>query len=455
MEETTPFFSGPRGLAVKVLNRVDRSDHRLDRMVDRTIRTSELEGRDTALLNELAYGVTRHRRRLDWVLTGFYRGSYPQAIPLVKNAMRVALYQILFLDRIPTSAAVNESVSIVNRLKGKRAAGLVNGVLRSIVRRIDNLTWPKESDQVHHFGVMGSHPDWMVRRWIDRYGADRTRNLLKANNERAPIAMAVDTTRTRRDAVAAMLENEGIPTRPSTILPDVLVAERMPNIGARNVVREGLVTVQDEAAGLVTRLTGIRPDMRIIDLCAAPGGKTIAMARMLERRGSIVAVDRFESKVSRLAEEIDRRDLSEVVDVVEGDARSIEVEPADVVLLDVPCSGLGVIRRKPDIKWKREPTDLIRLAELQRKMIESAARLVRPGGALVYTTCTIEPEENQEVVSSFLRNHPEFSLESAMPYLPESMRDADLVDDEGYLLILPGEFGTDGAFGARLVRDSA
>ena len=446
-------YTGVRGQAVKILSRVDRSDSYLDKLIDAALRTGEFDERDARLLNEITHGVLRNREQLDWVLTGFYHGEFPKCIPPIKNALRVALYQILFLDRIPHSAAVNESVNLVKRLRGNRSAGVVNGVLRNIIRRLDAITWPERDDvPVHYLSVMGSHPQWMVRRWIERYGAAETEELLRANNSRPPISINVDNPDLSYDDVRVQLGERGAKSERSPLLPEYLRLERLSDIGSLPMIREGKAFVQDEGAGLAARLTGVTPGCSVIDLCAAPGGKTLAMARMMKGEGSIRAYDRFPSKVDALVRTVEGAGLSEMISVRTADAATLETEPADVVLLDAPCSGLGVLRRKPEIRWKREPADITNLAELQRDLISAAARLVAPGGSLVYTTCTIEPEENEDIIEWFLSQNPDFRLRSADELLPDSALRQSVVDDRGYMKVFPHRHGTDGSFGAHLTR---
>lgn len=446
-------YQGVRGEAVKILSRLDRSDSYLDRLVDRSLRSGELDQRDARLLMEITHGVVRHREQLDWVLTGFYHGEFPKCIPPIKNALRVALYQILFLDRIPHSAAVNESVDLVKRLKGNRSAGIVNGVLRNIIRKIDAITWPqRDAVPVHYLSVMGSHPQWMVRRWIERFGAEETETLLQANNARPPVTINVGHPDLTLEDVRGQFAERGARYERSPLLPEYVRVRRLSDIASLPMIAEGKAFVQDDAAGLAARLSGARPGSEVIDLCAAPGGKSLAMAGMMKGEGRIRAFDRFERKVEALRETVDRAGRGEMIEVAVGDARSLQTEPADIVLLDAPCTGLGVLRRKPEIRWKREMREIAELVELQRELITAAAGLVRPGGSLVYTTCSTEPEENEELVAWFLERHPEFTLQPAGAFLPDSAVRLGVVDQSGFLRTLPHRHGSDGAFGAHLIR---
>jgi 16S rRNA (cytosine967-C5)-methyltransferase len=442
---------GARGVAVKILTRIEQSDAYLDKLLDYELRTADLNEPDRRLLTELTTGVLRWQGKLDWVLTGFYHGEFAKCIPLVKNALRVALYQILFLTRVPFAAAVHEAVEYVKRLKGERSANLVNAVLRSIIRKINAITYPEASgDPVHYLSVTLSHPQWMVRRWVGRMGAEETRQLLAANNERPPISLRVNPLRANRAEVLERLVAEGLRVAESEVLPDFIRATSMASIASNEEFRAGLFTIQDEGAALAARLTAVEPGMRVIDLCAAPGGKTTAMAEMMHGEGTIVAVDRYEAKLRMLADGARRLGFASMIEPLQGDARSLAIDPADVVLVDAPCSGLGVLSKKPDIKWKRRPEEIDQLAALQGEILDNAARLVAPGGHLVYSTCTIEPAENEDVVRAFLARHEEFELVDAASVLDRRF----VTDDGAFLQTYPHRHGVDGTFGARMRRRS-
>lgn len=445
-----PLHRGARGTAVKILTRIEQSDAYLDKLLDYELRTADLNEPDRRLLTELTTGVLRWQAKLDWVLTGFYHGEFTKCIPLVKNALRVALYQILFLTRVPFAAAVHEAVEYVKRLKGERSANLVNAVLRSIIRKINAITYPDPNgDPVHYLSVTLSHPQWMVRRWIARLGVEETQRMLEANNQRPPVSLRVNPLRTTPAELLARLQAQGMKIGRSDVLGDFLRATSLSGIGSNPEFREGLFSIQDEGAALAARLTAVEPGMRVIDLCAAPGGKSTAMAEMMRGEGTIVAVDKYEAKLRMLAEASRRLGFESIIEPTQGDARTLAVEPADVVLVDAPCSGLGVLSKKPDIKWKRRPEEIEQLAALQQEILDGAAALVRPGGHLVYSTCTIEANENEGVVNAFLERHPEFELVRA-----DTVLEARFTTDEGFLQTWPQRHGVDGTFGARLRRRS-
>ena len=440
-------YAGARGTAVKILNRVERTDSYLDKVLDAELRLPDLNDLDKGLLSEIVHGVLRWQSRLDWVLNGFSHGNFAKSEINVKNTLRVALYQILFLDRVPHAAAVNEGVEFIKRIRGEKPAGLVNAVLRNIIRNIDGIRYPDAAeDQTQYLAVYYSHPLWMVRRWVERYGIEATTKLLTANNERPDLSMRVNRLKksgpssSRSSAICIFRQH---PRRTSTSL-----FERNPCPGLRRWTCSagGMFTIQDESAALPCQLLAPRPSDRVIDLCAAPGGKTTNLAEIMNNQGEVVAIDKYEAKLKMIQASCDRLGLKNVV-LRAADASALEAGVADRVLLDAPCSGLGVLTKKPDIKWKRDIPDILRLAKAQSAMIENAATLVKPGGVLVYSTCTIEPEENEQVVRAFLERHPDFAPDDARQFVPER-----LVSEDGFIHTFPHLHGMDGTFAARMVR---
>ncbi len=441
------FYSGVRGVAVKILNRIERTDSYLDRLLEAELRNDELNDMDKGLLNELVHGVLRWQLKLDWVITGFFHGNYPKSDANVRNALRVALYQILFLDRIPASAAVNEAVEMVKRVRGQKNADMVNGILRNIGRNVAGIRYPvREEDPLHYLSVVYSHPQWMVRRWLERFGLDGTEALLRVNNEKPPLTIRVNLLKSNVHDIHALLTSAGIEVAPSKYLSSFLRVSSLGPVGQHPAFQEGTFTVQDESAGLACKLLAPRPGDHVIDMCAAPGGKSAYLAEMMQNRGEIVALDRYDVKLRGIQSIASRLGIS-IISTVECDAEVYDGEKADRVLLDAPCSGLGVLSKKPDIKWKREIEDVQALAKAQTLLLENAARLVKPGGALVYSTCTIEPEENSQIINTFIQKHAHFEIEDARHYLP-----AAVVSEHNWVETFPHLHSVDGSFAVRLKR---
>lgn len=442
-------YESVRGTAVKVLNRVERTDAYLDKLLDAELRSGDLPDVDKGLLTELVHGVLRWQNKLDWVLNGFSHGNFAKSDINVKNALRVGLYQILFLERIPHAAAVNEAVEFIKRIRGDKPAGLVNAVLRNIIRNIDGIRYPDPAqDKVQYLSVMGSHPHWMVKRWHQRFGPDETEKFLYANNERPMLSLRINKLKTEPGAFLRQLDLQSIQYQGSSHLDYFVKVKSFPRIGQNEMFRSGIFTIQDESAALPCILLGPKPGERVLDLCAAPGGKTTHIAELMKNEGEVLAVDKYEIKLSFIKAACERLGLKNVKLLV-ADSSIMEHEPVDRVLVDAPCSGLGVLTKKPDLKWKRDVSDVVKLAKLQGELLENAARFVKPGGVLVYSTCTTEPEENQEVVKQFLANHPEFHIEHAGDFVSRAV-----VNAEGFVETFPHKHGMDGSFAARMIKQS-
>ena len=438
-------YAGPRGTAVKILNRIDRSDAYLDKLLDAELRSDEMNELDKGLMNEIVTGVVRWQMKVDWVLTGFFHGNFTKAETNIKNALRVALYQILFLDKVPQSAAVNEGVEFIKRLRGQKVADLVNAVLRNIIRNLENIRYPDPNeDRIRHLAVVESHPIWLVNKWVARFGYDEAKQLLAANNRRPDLTLRVNRLKIQFDYFLSQLSQYQFQYTRSTYLDNFVRVQHMAGIGSSEMFRQGFFSVQDESGGLAVHLLDPKPGERIIDLCSAPGGKTSFIGELMKNIGEIVSIDRYENRLNLVKNSAQRLGIANAHFVV-ADATSIQVPPADKVLVDAPCSGLGVLAKKPDAKWRREPEDIRELVKLQNAILENAATLVKAGGCIVYSTCTMEPEENLEVVRSFLVNHPEFSIEQPGELVPK-----EVVSSEGFVETFPHRHGMDGSFAIRL-----
>jgi 16S rRNA (cytosine967-C5)-methyltransferase len=500
--ELPVLYAGARGAAIRILSRVERSDTYLDKALEHELAEQDLSALDRALLTELVHGVLRWQSKLDWVLTGFYHGEFVKCITPVKNAMRIALYQMMFLTKIPPFAAVNESVEIIKRLKGVRSANLVNAVLRNILHNIRNIRYPqREEDPTRYFAIMYAHPSWMVKRWITRFGADNTEQFLKINNDRPKITLRINATQgdveTLRKELLTFLDMQDI-KHWEVELPDTMLKERLVQVGSLSAVREwaayqkGWFSVQDPSAALVCRLANPQSGQTVIDLCSAPGGKATFCAELMDNTGNILAVDKYSGKLEIVKTNAERLELKNI-HVYAADARLFKpkdkskqekqdqqerpdkrdkfsykqhdkehdkqereaqatlapfVGGADIVLVDAPCSGLGTLAKKPDIRWKLELDHLRALVRTQREILANAARLVKAGGVLVYSTCTTEPEENMQNVEWFLQEFPEFRLDRAEQYLDEHLC------QDGALQTFPHVHHIDGAFAVRLVKSA-
>jgi 16S rRNA (cytosine967-C5)-methyltransferase len=438
-------YAGPRGVAVKILNRIERSDAYLDRVMEAEMRSTDMNELDKSLMNEIVTGVIRWRMKLDWLLTGFFHGNFTKAETNIRNCLRVGLYQILFLNRVPHSAAVNEGVAFIKRIRGQKTADLVNAILRNIIRSIDNLRYPDpEQDIVQFLAVTESHPQWMVRRWVDRYGKDETKLILIANNQRPDLTIRVNRLKIDLQYFMNLLSQKNVDIIKSEYIDYFVRIKNLADIGKSEIYQQGLFAIQDESAGLAVQLLDPKPGERIIDLCAAPGGKTTFIGELLKNTGEIVAVDKYEARLNFAKNACQRLGIVNA-HFIAADSTEIKLPQADRVIVDVPCSGLGILAKKPDSKWKRSSEDLLRLAPIQKKLLENGSTLVKPGGILVYSTCTTEPEENFEIVKAFLEQHPEFTVEPAEQFVPPL-----LVSTDHYIQTLPHKHTMDGSFAIRL-----
>jgi 16S rRNA (cytosine967-C5)-methyltransferase len=378
--EFEEFYKGPRGIAVKILNRIERTDSYLDKLLDVELNSGELNDLDKRFLTELTHGVVRWKTRLDFIIEQFCKNKFAMQDPNIRNAMRVALYQILFLSKIPHAAAVNEAVEFVKKIRGQKAANLVNAVLRNIIRNLNKLPTPDhETDPVQYLSIMYSHPSWMVKRWVDRYGLYETEQLLSANNERPTIVVRANTLKTTADELVKLFEERNIRNTRSKYLENFIKVGHLSGIYNLDLFEKGYFSVQDESSGLVVKLLDPKPGETVIDLCSAPGGKTTFIGELMKNQGKIIAVDKYEHRLNLVKQSCERLGV-ENVEFIPKDALEVDVEPADKVLVDAPCSGLGVIQKKPDIKWQRELSDIRNLAKTQIELLEKASKLVKNGG---------------------------------------------------------------------------
>jgi len=440
-------YEGVRGLSVKILNRIERTDSYLDKLLDYEMRNPELGGPDKALLYEIVHGVIRWMGRLDWILNGFYKGQFSKAIPNLKNGLRVALYQILFLDRVPDYAVVNEAVEFVKKLQGQKPADLTNAILRNIVKNKNGIRYPDpQEDLVGYLSAYYSHPSWMVKRYVKRFGRENTEKLLSANNEKPFLTLKINTVKTDPAEFKSLLDSVNLRYNPGKYLPEFFKLQNLTNITAWEYFGKGYFNIQDESAGLACKLLDVKPGMRVLDLFAAPGGKTAYLTGLMGDNGEIVAVDRYESRLNILKNNMERLGFKSVKTFA-ADALEFNDAPYDRVLADIPCSGTGTLSKKPDIKWKRDLLDISRMNVFQIKYVEKAASLVKVNGILVYSTCSIEPEENYDIVQKFLAKNNNFKLINAKDTLPD-----ELVDENGCIQTYPHINQMDGTFAAKLLR---
>jgi len=404
-------------------------------------RTLSLDARDRRWLQELVYGMLRHRSVIDAHLDARVRGGLVRLDPDLMDLLRAGVYQLLYMGSVPAYAAIAQTVELVKQRHGIGASKLANAVLRRVDRERDALELPTNADPVDALALHFSHPRWLVARWVARWGADETQRLLAMNNSEAPTVLRPYGI--VREQLEASLESAGAQVADVPLVPDSIQLGSGVALTELGAYRKGLFFVQDPGATLVTRYAAIPPEATVADLCAAPGGKTLELSRDARL---VVASDRSLQRMRWVVENARRVEAKNLLAVV-ADARHPAVRPVDAVLLDVPCTGTGTFRRHPDARWRLRISDLAVMAALQRSILRSAADLVKPGGLLVYSTCSLEPEENDAQIESFLAERDDWRLE---PPAEGAVNPAVL--DAGRLRVLPQRHGVDGAFAARLRR---
>lgn len=438
-----------REAALLALNACQRQGGWSDDILKKQLASAGLDSRDSALATQLCFGVLQNRLLLDFYLSHFSNLPLKRMEGRVVEALRLGAYQMIFLDRIPHSAAVNASVELTRKHCGNpRASGMVNGILRNLERTIDNLPTIPQNDPVSYLSTLYSHPEWLVRELLTALGSEETARLLSADNGRAPVTAMVNITKTTAEALAAALEGEGVSARPHPWLDNCLILEKTGDLERLAAFCDGLFYIQDPASRLAVEALDLRPGMRVLDCCAAPGGKSFACAIRMEVGGEIISCDIHPHKKKLIQAGADRLGLTNIAPMTaDGKVFRPQWESAfDRVLVDAPCSGLGVIRKKPDIRYK-DPAPLAGLPEVQRAILDNAARYVRPGGALVYSTCTLLRRENEEVALGFLADHPDFRAEAFT--LPGPV---GAVPD-GMVTLWPHRQGTDGFFICKLRKE--
>jgi len=444
----------PRAICFEILNRIEKTDSHLDWLLtDSFKRYRHLTPLDRAFLTELTYGTLRWREKLDWVIRHLSKVPFEKVEPKIINLLRLGIYQLLFLTRTPASAAVNESVEIAKTLRGKGGAGFVNGILRSLIRQKEEIPYPGgDEDPAFHLSVVQSYPLWLTRRWVKEIGPEEARKVAEFNNRRSVLTLRVNSLKIDRETLFEKLREKGLRPHPTSFSEEGILVEDPPPTSELPFMKEGLYILQDEASQLVTNLLDPKPGERILDACAAPGGKTTHIAQRMGNKGEIDALDLTREKLDRIEEACQRLEIK-IIKTIKGDASrplpfSQEMK-FDRILADVPCSGFGTLRKNPDLKWRRGEEDIQRLSELQFSILKNLSDYLREEGILVYSTCTLFHEENEDVIERFLIDHPEFHLDPMPSILPERCQP---FTEKGYFKTFPPKDEMDGFFAARLIR---
>jgi len=429
-----------RDAALSILMAIEKNQAYSNLLLHQTIEKYKIEQKDSGLLTEITYGTLQHKMTLDYYLEPFIKGKLDD---WVRQLLRLSLYQIHYLDRIPNHAAVNEAVEIAKKRSHKGTAGLVNGILRSILREGVRST-DEIKDPIERLSIASSHPLWLIKRWVEQFGFEKTEKMAYENNTPPTQTIRVNLSRTTVDEVIDMLEDEGIISHKSEVLPECLHIEKG-QVAKTRAFQYGFVSIQDESSMIPTHALRVNPGHRVLDMCAAPGGKSMHIAEQLKGEGSLVSVDLHPHKVTLISEQATRLGI-ENIETRTMDSRKLtdeyEEESFDRILVDAPCSGLGVIRRKPDIKYTKKEEDFASLQTIQLRLLDEAAKLIKPNGLIVYSTCTIDETENRGTVQAFLENHPEIVLDK-LSDLPNTFHH---LMSNGMIHIFPQDFNSDGFF---------
>jgi 16S rRNA (cytosine967-C5)-methyltransferase len=439
-----------REAALEILLQTEQKHATLDRALDAVSpNLAHLSQPDKNLCHAIVFGVLRHRNFLDFIIQSFSKISLTRMDLPVLTVLRMALFQLRFLDRVPDFAAIDTSVNLIKNRNGKKTAGFVNGVLRNAVRQFHTLDLPDpHTDLLGHITIVHSIPEWLAKRWLSRYGPEQILELCRTINQVPPLTLRANTLKTTRSELSGILTTAGYDVRLTSLSPHgISIMGSGIRIDALPGFDQGLFAVQDEAAQLVSLILDPKPHHTVLDACAGLGGKTLHMAQIMGGQGRITAMDTDPGKLDLLTSEAHRLGAGDIqrlpLDLMKADQADFP-QYFDRVLVDAPCTGLGVLRRNPDTKWKRSFQDILRMAGQQKKLLNAAANRVKPGGILLYAVCSGEPEENEHVVTAFLKKRKDYVLEPVMDCFGLPM--------DRYLTTFPNGMDMDGFFAARLKR---
>ncbi|MBN2496529.1 MAG: 16S rRNA (cytosine(967)-C(5))-methyltransferase RsmB [Deltaproteobacteria bacterium] len=444
-----------RRVAVDVLRRVEAEGAYGQLALNHALERRALLPDDRALCTSLVNGVLRWRRRLDFALAAHSQRPLERIEPALLRILRMTAYQLLFLDRVPEWAAVDEATQLAVQMRGQRAGGFVNAVSRALARTRERVEWPDPDRDmpVHALGVLQSFPDWMVEQWLARFGRERAVALMEAMNRPPPLWVRANSLRVKPDGLISLLEASGIGAKRLSDVPGAIRLEDARSLTDAAAHEAGFLHIQDAAAQAICHLLDPRPGERVLDACGAPGGKTATIAQLMNDEGELLTVDLHPARLGLARKLVDLLGIGIVQTVAADICEAGEgLGLFDRVLLDAPCSGLGVIRRHPETKWRTYEGDPDRLAQIQRELLDATSRLVRPGGKLVYSVCTFTASEGEALIDSWLEAHPDFARDD-----PRQARRAPwhaLLDARGQLCTWPDLHDMDAFFGVRLARSA-
>ena len=445
-------LSNSREIAMEILVDINKNGAYSNKSIDRHLNKS-ISSQDENLIRELVYGVLENKIYIDYILSKASKIKVKKIHFQIIEILRTAIYQIVFMDRIPHSAAVNEAVNLAKKFGHKGTIGFVNGVLRSIVREKDNFAKIDIKDKAKYISTKYSHQEYMVKRWIKEFGEEFTEDLCKSNNDRPLLNIRVNTLKTTKEELLNKLQERDYDVLEAKYANDGLIITNPFRITETEEFKKGHFTIQDESSILVGQITNPKKGSLILDMCAAPGGKSTHLAQLMNNKGKILSRDIYDHKIDLIKENIKRLGISnievQIYDALELDENLIN--KVDYCIVDAPCSGLGLIRRKPEIKINRKEEDINNLIELQKQIINTAKQYVKVGGILIYSTCTVEQDENINLIGEFLEENPNFKLVSIENEL-DNKENLDTLN-EGYIQLFPNIHGTDGFFISKMIRE--
>ena len=438
--------SDARFLAWSALERIERDAAYSDIVLSHLLHKSELSVRDRAFVSELVRGSVRWKKRLDWIVDQLFSGASQQLSAKVRWILRLGLYQLEYM-RTPEFAAVNESVKLARRLKLHRWTGVINGILRNFVRHHATVTFPDPNvAPVAWLAVTESFPEWLLERWINQFGFETAKALCRANNTAPDLSVRPNSLRISDEQFVEQLKSNDVQfCRAET--PGFFSIQKIDLNFRDQLLRDGLMTIQDASAGIPVLLADPKPGQVVFDLCAAPGGKSMFAAEIMMNQGLVISGDKNIARTGLIQKAAARLE-HDSIHTVAADALHFPAKQADVVLLDAPCSGLGVVRKKPDLRWRKKESDIIDLHKLQVEMIHKAGQLVKAGGSLVYSTCSIDRDENEAVVADLLKSNKNFELDN-----PDERHIASqFITSDGFIRTWPHKHFMDGSFAAKLIK---
>lgn len=440
-----------RNTALDILIRVGEQGGFSNVLIDRSLKNKSLSLKDESLLTEIVYGTLKRQMTIEFYLSPFIGNKKME--PWVKWLLYMSVYQMIYLNKVPDHAVLHEAVEISKTRGHKGIASFVNGVLRNLQRKgvpdIDQL-----SDPVTRIAIETSHPEWLIKRWLDMYGETITLQMAHSNLEHKPMSVRIQPLKITREEAIEQLEEEGYTVTPSIFSNQGLIIEKG-NILKSRLFLSGFLTVQDQSSMLVAEVMDLSPGQTILDACSAPGGKTTHIAEKMLNKGTIYAYDLHAKKINQVRKKAEELDLS-IIQTKQADARNLAAihneGTFDRILMDAPCSGLGVLRGKPDIKYNKKEQDIEALAQIQSNLLNNVSSLLKKGGKLIYSTCTVDKQENESVVKKFIEEHPDFIVDPHfLKNFPEKIMESEGAGEWG-LQLFPHQFGTDGFFLTKLVK---